>query len=876
MINQGIAHYRITARLGQGGMGAVYRATDTKLHREVAIKVLPESFAQDKERLARFDREAKALAALNHPNIAGIFGIEQSGHSQALVLELVEGEDLSERLKRGALSVDEALNVCRQIAEALEAAHEKGIIHRDLKPGNVKLTADGKVKVLDFGLAKALVTDSSATGPADSLSPTITAESTLPGTLLGTAGYMSPEQARGKAVDKRSDIWSFGCVLYECLTGRRAFQGEDTSETLAAIIKGEPDWSQLPERVPPLLKGVLRQCLQKDPRHRWRDLADVRIAIETAREASAAATPRTPPPSRGAGLGWLLWAATAVLAIALAVVLWGGLGSPRENRWTGEWLGGPDVALVPSISTNGQMVAFIAMVDGLTQIAVMKPESGNYQVLTKDRTQGGIVGIAWSADSTRIYYARYLDSPRGIYSVPVFGGEERLVRADAQGPAVLRDGSLLIVQLNSDRKKQLYRFWPETGHAEPLGALLAGTVGVPVAATPSGDRAVFYGTPLQEPDVPPHLYAIELGSGQVIKVASDVSMAGVSDGFTTAIPADGESVVFSLQAGDAYRFVRVPLDGGSQVQTLMTLTSQSWGLSISPDGWFYTSLVDRTGEVVRLSPSGGKAEHIVQQPYFENSSTGSQVEALALPDGRTVFCSQKSSRLRLMVTGPGREPAPFVETQDQTAPPVAMLGPSQAAFVIGEGGNRTIGIASISNGRVVRRLNGPRGANINSIAVSADNETIYYAVSGSVWSVPVNDGTPQFFHTGDSITIDPYKNDLIVKLHEPEAVRLLRVPLDGGPEQSIPIEPGFGFAVWNLHPNAVGPNGKIVLAVTLPSSFFWPAALLDPETGRVEILDVGYGADMPSPGWTPEGDLIVTAFPMRSNLWRFRAEQVGN
>ena len=220
MLGTSIAHYQINAKLGQGGMGEVYRATDAKLGRDVAIKVLPESFAEEKERLARFEREARTLASLNHPNIAAIHGLEQSGQSQALVLELVEGQDLSKRLKSGPLPVDEALDVCKQIAEALEAAHEKGIIHRDLKPGNIKVTDDGKVKVLDFGLAKAVVADAHA---SDADSPTITADYTLPGTLLGTAGYMSPEQAKGKAVDKRSDIWSFGVVLFECLTGKRLF-----------------------------------------------------------------------------------------------------------------------------------------------------------------------------------------------------------------------------------------------------------------------------------------------------------------------------------------------------------------------------------------------------------------------------------------------------------------------------------------------------------------------------------------------------------------------------------------------------------------------------------------------------------------------------
>jgi serine/threonine protein kinase/Tol biopolymer transport system component len=282
MLNTTLAHYKITAKLGAGGMGEVYRATDTKLGREVAIKVLPDEFASSKERLARFEREAKALAQLNHPHIAAVHGFDQSDGQWFLAMELIEGEDLSTCLKRGAMPVEEALEVCKQIAEALEAAHEKGIIHRDLKPGNVKLTEDGQVKVLDFGLAKTAEACSEGSSNADSMSPTITADYTMPGTLLGTAAYMSPEQARGKPVDKRSDIWSFGCVLYECLTGKRMFQSEDTTETLATIIKGEPDWSALPENTPPTVHLLLRKCLAKDRKRRLPDIAAARIDLEEA------------------------------------------------------------------------------------------------------------------------------------------------------------------------------------------------------------------------------------------------------------------------------------------------------------------------------------------------------------------------------------------------------------------------------------------------------------------------------------------------------------------------------------------------------------------------------------------------------------------
>ena len=280
MIGQTISHYKISAKLGEGGMGKVYRAEDTTLKREVAIKVLPERFTQDAERLARFQREAQLLASLNHPNIAAIHGLEESDGIRFLVLELVEGETLAERLARGPLPVEESLEICRQIAEGLEVAHEGGIIHRDLKPANVKVDPDGKVKVLDFGLAKALEEELSQEELANS--PTITAEMTGAGVILGTAAYMSPEQARGKPVDKRADIWAFGCVLYECLTGTQLFGGETTTDCIAKLLQKEPDWKALPEGAPWRVRDLLRRCLEKDPHNRLRHIGDAGIEIRRA------------------------------------------------------------------------------------------------------------------------------------------------------------------------------------------------------------------------------------------------------------------------------------------------------------------------------------------------------------------------------------------------------------------------------------------------------------------------------------------------------------------------------------------------------------------------------------------------------------------
>ncbi|HZD46674.1 MAG TPA: protein kinase, partial [Acidobacteriaceae bacterium] len=346
-----IAHYHLTAKLGKGGMGEVWRATDTKLDREVAIKVLPESFADDPERMARFKREAKVLASLNHPNIAQIYGIEDG----ALVMELVEGETL-----HGPLPVETALAYARQIADALEAAHEKGIIHRDLKPGNVMVTPDGVVKVLDFGLAR-MTEKNSADDP--SISPTFTGSLSRAGVILGTAAYMAPEQARGKAVDKRADIWAFGCVLYELLTGERPFRGDDIGETLAAVIKQEPDLGCVPASV----RKLVTICLEKDPKRRLHDIGDAWHLLST--------TEPVPTPRPQAKLLWI------VAAIALIVAAAGGWllhrPAPADARVLRFDIDPPPggkfamdgIAMGMAVSPDGGTLAYVASgVDGINRL----------------------------------------------------------------------------------------------------------------------------------------------------------------------------------------------------------------------------------------------------------------------------------------------------------------------------------------------------------------------------------------------------------------------------------------------------------------------------------------------------------------------------
>ena len=366
--------YEILDAIGAGGMGEVYRAQDSKLGRDVALKVVPETFALDADRMTRFQREAKVLASLNHPNIASIHGLEDSGSTPALVMELVEGPTLADRIKAGAIPIDDALRIAKQIGEGLEYAHERGIVHRDLKPANVKVTSDDAVKILDFGLAKALEADPSSIDV--STSPTLSRMATQAGVLLGTAAYMSPEQAKGKPVDRRADIWAFGCVLYEMLTGRMTFHGESVTDTLAAVIRAEPDWTRLPAATPIRVRVLLQRCLQRDPKQRLRDIGDARISLDEvlsgALDQPILGNAQITAPLWHRGLPW---AVAGVLAAALAIVSWGWWRTPRAVEQPLVRLDvdlGPDISLAgPSaagssviISPDGTRLAYLASVSG--------------------------------------------------------------------------------------------------------------------------------------------------------------------------------------------------------------------------------------------------------------------------------------------------------------------------------------------------------------------------------------------------------------------------------------------------------------------------------------------------------------------------------
>jgi serine/threonine protein kinase/Tol biopolymer transport system component len=431
---ESLLHYRFVDKIGEGGMGVVWKAVDTTLDREVAIKILPDAVAADPERLARFEREAKLLASLNHPGLASVFGVHDSDLTRFIAMELVPGEDLAQRLDRGPLPVGEALDIARQIADALEAAHERGVIHRDLKPANIKVSSGGRVKILDFGLAKTLAPSPGSDGNLTS-SPTKTSAGTVVGTILGTAAYMSPEQARGQIVDQRSDIWSFACVVWECLTGQVLFGGATVSDSIGAILHSEPKWSLLPAETPAAVRRMLRHCLAKDARNRLHNIADARIELED--------TDPSPPAAGGITRGYKI--AFALLAIALIASLsatllsfmWptaGRADSGTENPLAGARFSKltdfPGAEFDAAISPDGRFIAFVSDRDGPFEIFVGQIGTGEFRKPASDVDEPALedarapVGsVGFNADGSEIWFG---GGPwRRVRSMPLLGGPLR-------------------------------------------------------------------------------------------------------------------------------------------------------------------------------------------------------------------------------------------------------------------------------------------------------------------------------------------------------------------------------------------------------------------------------------------------------------------
>jgi Tol biopolymer transport system component len=537
-------------------MGEVFRARDTRLNRDVAIKVLPAAFGQDAERVARFKREAQILASLNHPNIAAIHGLEESDGTLALAMEYVDGEDLAQRLTRGAIPVDEAIAIARQIAEALEEAHEHGIVHRDLKPANLKLAPDGKLKVLDFGLARAIAGDAgTASGSNDvSHSPTMTRQGTVGGMILGTAAYMSPEQARGKAVDKRADIWSFGVVLYEMLSGRRLFMGETVSDVLASVLKTDPDLRTLGAEVPAQVRTLLRRCLERDLKLRLRDIGEARIALQTWRAQDEAAATSPPRATRN----WLPWTVAAMGVLLAAASSWLPRGSTTaEARWSHftriTEAAGEETS--PTISPDGGTVVYAARVNGGWGLYSQRVGGRNPTPVVDDPARDER-GATFSPDGSQLAFHES-SAVGGIFLAGATGESVRRVTASGFDPAWSPD-SRQIAFSSEEINDPASRMGGGTLHVVDVGGGAPRTVvdgdGVQPSWSPSGRRIVYWSNTGGQRDI----FTVAATGGARVAVTNDPAID-----WSPVWSPDGRFVYFSSDRGGAMNLWRIAVDESS-------------------------------------------------------------------------------------------------------------------------------------------------------------------------------------------------------------------------------------------------------------------------------------------------------------------------
>ena len=651
MVGTTLSHFKVLEKIGEGGMGEVYRAEDTNLSREVAIKVLPKQFTQDLERLVRFEREAKLLASLNHPNIAAIYSFEHSEDIHFLVLELVEGETLAERVAKGPLPVEEALEVCRQIAEGVEAAHEKGIIHRDLKPANVKVTPEGKVKVLDFGLAKAFEGETPVTDISQS--PTLIEGMTRAGVILGTVGYMSPEQARGKPVDQRADIFAFGCVLYECLTGGQLFDGPTASDTLASVLTREPDWSLLPDGTPPPIRRLLRRCLDKDSRERLPHIGAARLDIRDALAAPSSEGMEAVEVTRRERLKWAiagLAVGVLVVAIVAGIAGWrvtrsGAVMSVPLQRFSIDL---PDGTILPTgtgrdfaISPDGQSLVYVALDASGKRLYIRRLDE--LEAVPIPGTEGAALPF-FSPDGQWVAFRG-----QNVYQlkrVPLSGGDSFTICDQCAEGSWGDDGSILF-----QREGALWRI-PEVGSSPELLAEPMPDRGVPAMSRPvllPGGKAVLFG-----------IGWLELGGVGVLSLENNEVIVVSTDGADPLYSSSGH-ILFARE--NTLFAVTFDIEGfevtGPAVPVLQGVRVENGGAlqaDLSRDGLLVYAPADTAmGTQLVWVDREGTVESVLDEQWRvfnapRISPDGKQVAVQINEGGETDIWIHESGTLRLLTT----------------------------------------------------------------------------------------------------------------------------------------------------------------------------------------------------------------------------------
>ena len=868
-----LGHYEILSALGAGGMGEVYRARDTKLNRDVALKVLPAAFIADPDRVARFGREARLLASLNHPHIGSIYGLEDTGNVPALVLELVEGDTLDDRLRRKALPLPEALALAQQIADALDAAHASGIIHRDLKPSNIKLTRDGIVKVLDFGLAKALAAEGSA--PDLSQSPTTTASGTIPGAIFGTAAYMSPEQARGQPVDKRADVWAFGCVLFEMLTGATPFRRGTVTDTMSAIVSVEPDWTSLPAETPASIRRLLSRCLQKDARRRLHDIADARIEVEDA-IAAPAATSAVPVARR------LTWPAILALTLGIAaalVLFWAGrdkFGKPAEPP-------APDTRVVrltdlpgleesPAISSDGRSLAFTADVGGKRQLFVQLIGGAPLQI-TRDAVDHEYP--RWSPDKTSIFYfsAAALGELQGsIWEIPALGGVPRRVVNSVGGADVSQtDGRLALFRLAKEGI-QLVTAPTDGSRFDVVAKFAPATYYLYPRWSPDGRWIAFQRGDTVRFDV----FVVPAAGGEPRQLTHDNNMM---NGFAW-LP-DSTGIVYSSSRGGTMPYLpalglwQVTLRDGS-VRRVTSGEASYVSPDISRSGAMLVSRIKLQTDIWRFPVDGTPAEN-VRGGVRLTRQTGQVLTPTSGPgDKEVAFLSDSGGHANLWVvnTEDGGLRQITYERDPNVAVGVPVWSPDgrAIAFVSSRGNEGwTFGVWLVD----------PDGSNLRNVANpglgpawSPDGRWVYYSTRGGAAAtdvvlkkVPVNGGP--------AVTVTTERLRNVIGVHGSTLYYSFERPLmDGTPEfeiraatpENAPFRvlariPASRVPIWQIVNPALSPDGKW-LAQALTDGFTTNIWALSTTTGEWrQITDFGERTTFVARrvSWSSDGHSILAA-----------------